>query len=91
MKRNLLEYNKSDCTSCDNKLTNSYYEPCKSCQYIPTSSGATIGSSHSRRDVTSIVLKKDFDILLQRVEQLEYERLMSCLCRNKIIDVKIDK
>ena len=85
MRLNLGAYNKSQCTSCFHKKVKRTDRPCSSCEYILTEFGGTIGSQHTNQNETIVVIRKDLDVLIQRVEQLEFEQLTTCKCTKSIV------
>ena len=91
MRHSISEFNKSQCRTCYHKKIKSTDSPCDTCEYILTGFGTTVGNNHSEHNATIVVVRKDLDMLMQRVEELEHQRLTGCLCRNSIVTATIDK
>ena len=88
MRENKSLSNKCKCRTCEYDDSDSEKQPCLGCAYTNINNKGFIGTNH--------VLKKDdimqeINLLKQRIEQLEFDRLTSCMCRNKIVVAKDDE
>ena len=88
MRNDINLYNKCQCKTCKHKKKRSKSTPCNTCKFICSDEGINIGNNHSDSKVSVFVLKKEIDLLTQRIEQLEFDRLTGCMCKNNIITNK---
>ena len=81
---------KCQCKTCNDKNNLFTDLPCKDCRFTSAGSNDTIGDNHSTRPISMITLKHEMDSLNQRIEQLEFEQLTTCLCKKKIKVIKFN-